>query len=125
MKSVYKKNRMGGKYDVWDKNSGIVVKHNDRDIESGLYYNEYLDRWGKYISKKVMKKKSEVELYDFKVFSLVDIKNLYGKEKVERIGMFLSLIYDRSFVEGYNRDNWNGVYFSSDELKRIIYFSTG
>jgi hypothetical protein len=120
MKSVYKKNRKGGKYDLWDKRSGIDVKHNDRDVDSGLYYNEYLDRWGKYISKKVMKKKSEVELYDFRVFSLDDIKNLYGKGKVERIGMFLSLIYDRSFVEGYNRDNWNGVYFSSDELKRII-----
>ena len=73
MKSVYKKNRKGGKYDLWDKRSGIEVKHNDRDVDSGLYYNEYLERWGKYISKKVMKKKSEVELYDFKVFSLVDL----------------------------------------------------
>ena len=39
MKSVYKKNRKGGKYDLWDKRSGIEVKHNDRDVDSGLYYN--------------------------------------------------------------------------------------
>ncbi len=47
------------KYDLWDKRSGIDVKHNDRDVDSGLYYNEYLGKWGKYISKKVMKKKSD------------------------------------------------------------------
>jgi hypothetical protein len=120
MKSVYKKNRKGGKYDLWDKRSGIDVKHNDRDVDSGLYYNEYLDRWGKYISKKVMKKKSDVKMYDFKVFSLEEIRKIYGKEKVERIGMFLSLIYERSFIEGYDEVDWLGVYFSSDDLKRLI-----
>lgn len=120
MKSVYKKNRKGGKYDLWDKRSGIEVKHNDRDVDSGLYYNEYLDRWGKYISKKVMKKKSDVKMYDFKVFSLEEIKKIYGKEKVERIGVFLSLIYERSFIEGYDEVDWLGVYFSSDDLKRLI-----
>jgi hypothetical protein len=120
MKSVYKKNRKGGKYDLWDKRSGIEVKHNDRDVDSGLYYNEYLEKWGKYISKKVMKKKSDVKMYDFKVFSLEEIKKIYGKEKVERIGVFLSLIYERSFIEGYDEVDWLGVYFSSDDLKRLI-----
>ncbi len=120
MKSVYKKNRKGGKYDLWDKRSGIDVKHNDRDVDSGLYYNEYLGKWGKYISKKVMKKKSDVEIYDFKVFSLEEIKKIFGKEKVERIGVFLSLIYERSYIEGYDEVDWLGVYFSSDDLKRII-----
>ena len=120
MKSVYKKNRKGGKYDLWDKRSGIEVKHNDRDVDSGLYYNEYLEKWGKYISKKVMKKKSDVKMYDFKVFSLEEIRKIYGKEKVERIGVFLSLIYERSFIEGYDEVDWLGVYFSSDDLKRII-----
>ena len=120
MKSVYKKNRKGGKYDLWDKRSGIEVKHNDRDVDSGLYYNEYLEKWGKYISKKVMKKKSDVKMYNFNVFSLEEIRKIYGKEKVERIGVFLSLIYERSFIEGYDEVDWLGVYFSSDDLKRII-----
>jgi hypothetical protein len=39
-----------------------------------LYYNEYLERGGKYISKKVMKKKSDLKIYDFKVFSLEEIR---------------------------------------------------
>lgn len=120
MKSVYKKNRKGGKYDLWDKRSGIEVKHNDRDVDSGLYYNEYLEKWGKYISKKVMKKKSDVKMYNFNVFSLEEIRKIYGKEKVERIGVFLSLIYERSFIEGYDEVDWLGVYFSSDDLKRLI-----
>jgi hypothetical protein len=67
-----------------------------------------------------MKKKSDVKMYDFKVFSLEEIRKIYGKEKVERIGMFLSLIYERSFIEGYDEVDWLGVYFSSDDLKRLI-----
>jgi hypothetical protein len=54
------------------------------------------------------------------VFSLEEIRKIYGKEKVERIGVFLSLIYERSFIEGYDEVDWLGVYFSSDDLKRII-----
>ena len=108
------------KYNLYDKRNGIAAKHNDRDIDTGLYYNEYEDKWVSRVSRKVMKRSSEIKMYDFKVFSLEEIKKIYGKEKVERIGMFLSLIYDRSYIEGYNRDNWGGVYFSSDDVKRII-----
>ena len=115
-KSVLRKS----KYNVYDKRSGIAVKHNDRDIDSGLYYNEYEDKWVSRVSRKVMKKGSDVKMYDFKVFSLEEIKKVYGVEKVERIGMFLSLIYERSFIEGYDEVDWLGVYFSSDDLKRII-----
>ena len=115
-KSVLRKS----KYNVYDKRSGIAVKHNDRDIDSGLYYNEYEDKWVSRVSRKVMKRGSDVKMYDFKVFSLEEIKKVYGKEKVERIGMFLSLIYERSFIEGYDEVDWLGVYFSSDDLKRII-----
>lgn len=108
------------KYNVFDKSRSKALKHNDRDIESGLYYNEYEDKWVKRLSRKEMKSESDVKMYDFKVFSLEDIKKVFGVEKVERIGMFLSLIYDRSFIEGYNRDDWGGVYFSSDDVKRIL-----
>lgn len=108
------------KYNLYDKRSGIAIKHNDRDIDSGLYYNEYEDKWVSRVSRKVMKRGSDVKMYDFKVFSLNEIKEVYGVEKVERIGMFLSLIYERSFIEGYDEVDWLGVYFSNDDLKRII-----
>ena len=108
------------KYDLWDKRSGIAAKHNDRDVVSGLYYNEYEDKWVSRVSRKVMKMDSDVKMYDFNVFSLEKIKEMFGVEKVERIGMFLSLIYERSFIEGYDEVEWLGVYFSSDDLKRII-----
>jgi hypothetical protein len=108
------------KYDLWDKRSGIDVKHNDRDIDSGLYYNEYENKWVSRVSRKVMKRGSDIKMYDFKAFSVEEIKKIYGKEKVERIGMFLSLIYERSFIEGYDEVDWLGVYFSSDDLKRLI-----
>ena len=74
------------KYNLYDKRSGIAVKHNDRDIDSGLYYNEYEDKWVSRVSRKVMKKGGDVKMYDFKVFSLEEIRKIYGKEKVERIG---------------------------------------
>lgn len=108
------------KYNLYDKRSSKVLKHNDRNVESGLYYNEYKDKWVKRVSRKVINSISDVKMYDFKVFSLDEIKKVFGVEKVERIGVFLSLIYDRSFIEGYNRENWGGVYFSSDDVKRII-----
>ena len=85
-----------------------------------MYYNAYEDKWVKRVSRKEMKSESDVKMYDFKVFSLEEIKKVFGVENVERIGVFLSLIYDRSFVEGYKRDDWGGVYFSSDDIKRIL-----
>ncbi len=108
------------KYNLYDKRSSKVLSHNDRDVDSGLYYNLYEDKWVKRVSRKVMNSISDVKMYDFKVFSLVEIKKVVGIEKFERVGVFLSLIYDRSFIEGYNRDDWGGVYFSSDDLKRIV-----
>jgi len=95
MKNGYKKNRSGGVYNLWSRESGIKAKHNDRDIETGLYYNEHLDKWGKYISKKVMKGSSDMKMYDFKFYALEKIKDVFGELKVERLGVFFSLLYER------------------------------
>ena len=119
MKREYKKNRSGGVYNLWNKESGIEARHNDRDEGTGLYYNEFKGVWGKYISKKVMKRESGVKMYDFKFFGLEKIRSDFGELKVERLGLFFSLIYNRTLIEEY-KENWLGVYFSRDDLKRII-----
>ena len=119
MKNGYKKNRSGGVYNLWSRESGIKAMHNDRDIETGLYYNEHLDKWGKYISKKVMKGSSDMKMYDFKFYALEKIKDVFGELKVERLGVFFSLLYERTMIERYDED-WKGVYLSTDDLKRVI-----
>jgi len=115
----YKKNRKGGVYNLWSKDSGLIAKHNDRDVDTGLYYNEYLGKWGKYISKKVMKIEGVLKMFDFKFYGLDNIRVVFGELKVERLGVFFSLIFNRSLIEDYKED-WLGVYFSLDDLKRII-----
>lgn len=108
------------KHGIWDRNSDVKAKHNDRDVESGLYYNEHKDEWVKRASRKEMKSKSDIKIYDFSVFSLEEIRRIFGEEKVERVGVFLSLVYERSFIEGYNEVEWRGVYFSTDEIKMFL-----
>ena len=93
MKREYKKNRSGGVYNLWNRESGIEARHNDRDEDTGLYFNEFKGEWGKYISKKVMKRESDVKMYDFKFFGLEKIRSDFGELKVERLGLFFSLIY--------------------------------
>ena len=56
---MYKKNRKGGKYNLWDRRSGIRPLHKDRDIDSGLYYDAYKGEWRKYVSKKDMKEEGD------------------------------------------------------------------
>ena len=118
-KRGYKKNRKGGVYKSWSKDSGLMPKHNDRDVDTGLYYNDHLGKWGKYISKKLIKEGGGVKMFDFKFYGLDTIRSVFGERKVERLGVFLSLIYNRSLIEAYKED-WLGVYFSRDDLKRII-----
>ncbi len=108
------------KHNIWDRSSNTKPKHNDRDIENGLYYNEHKDEWVKRASRKVIKSNSDIRIYNFSVFDLEDIRRTFGKVKVERVGAFLSLVYERSFVEGYNVDEWKGVYLSTDELKMLL-----
>lgn len=117
---MYKKNRKGGKYNLWDRRSGIRPLHKDRDIDSGLYYDAYKGEWRKYVSKKDMKEEGGLCMYNFNCYDVEKIRSVFGESKVEKVGMFLSLVYERGMIEKYNSDGWKGVYFSTDELKRII-----
>lgn len=113
-------NNKGEKVDWYDKESGLAVKHNQKDKETGYYWNEFVGRWCIKKSKKQCLIDSRIKLYDFKFYGLDRIAEDFGYDQKEAIGLFLTMQYQKQVGSGFKADDWGFIYWSVEELRRYL-----
>ena len=59
-------------------------------------------------------------MYDFKYYPLSKIKEDFGNEYSEKIGMFLSMQYDKHLGSGYKINEWEFIYWDTKDLNRLL-----
>ena len=120
MRRIKNINNKGEVVNWYDVNSGEKAKHNEKDIVSGLYWNEYTERWGKKKSKKQWVNNSKLKLYDFKYYGLDRIANDLGSDQKENVGFFLTMQYQKQVGSGFKAEDWAYIYWSVEELRRYL-----
>lgn len=106
--------------DWYDDESGLKPKHNQKHIKTKKYWNELSGKW---CSKKTERKiagKKDILMYDFKYYPLVKIKEDFGNQYYEKVGMFLTMQYDKHLGSGYRINEWDFIYWDTKDLNRIL-----
>ena len=113
-------NNKGDVIDWYDMESGIKVKHNQKNKETGYYWNEFAGRWCIKKSKKKLLADSKIKVYDFKYYGLNRIVEDLGLMQKESVGLFLTVQYQKQVGSGFKAEDWNFVYWNVDELRRYL-----
>ena len=120
MNSLKHYNNKGVKIDWYDASSGEVPKHNQKNKESGYYWNEFVGRWCIKKSKKQLLVDSKLMLYDFTHYGLVRIAEDFGYDQKESVGLFLTMQYQKQVGRGFKAEDWGFIYWSVEELRRYL-----
>ena len=104
--------------DWYDEASGIEVKHNQRSIVSGKYWNEFKGKWCSKKSKKVLLNESCIEFYDLSFYSIDEIKKDFASSLYEKVGLFISKLYQDQLKGRFKAGDENWVYCSRSYLDR-------
>lgn len=106
--------------DWYDDESGLKPKHNQKHIKTKKYWNELSGKW---CSKKTDRKiagRKDILIYDFGYYPLVKIKEDFGNQYFEKVGMFLTMQYDKQLVAGYKLNEWDFIYWNTKDLNRVL-----
>lgn len=106
--------------DWYDEASGIEVKHNQRNIVTGKYWNEFKGEWCTKKSKKVLLSEGSIVLYDFSFYSIDEIKKDFGSGLYEKVGLFISKLYQDQLKGRFKAGDENWVYWSRADLDRFL-----
>jgi hypothetical protein len=82
------------------------------------YWSEFKGRYVKNRSKELLKE-SKLKIYDFKFYSIEQIKKDFEYKLWEKIGMFLTVIYEEH-LKGYSISNWRRVYMEAEKLRMYL-----
>jgi hypothetical protein len=114
---IYKKR---ANVDWFDSNKGVAPKHNQKDIVTGLYYNELKGTWHTNKLRTLILNKSKFKLYDFNYYGIKDIKRDFGLKIYEKIAMFITVMYQKEIGGGYKVTDWEKIYWSTKDLETIL-----
>jgi hypothetical protein len=82
------------------------------------YWSEFKGRYVKNRSKELLKE-SKLKIYDFKFYSIEQIKKDFEYKLWEKIGMFLTVIYEEH-LKGYSINDWKRVYMEAGKLRMYL-----
>jgi hypothetical protein len=103
--------------DWYDESMGMP-KHGQMHRVTKKYYNEFKEEWCSKRSKKVLLDKSKLVLFDFKFYSISNIKKDYELD-YEKVAMFITRLYLMHY-RGYKVDDWKFIYWTYDDLVTFL-----
>jgi hypothetical protein len=106
--------------DWYDESSGLKVKHNQRSVVSGKYWNEFKGEWCSKKSKKVMLNNGNILIYDLSYYRLDKIKDDFGSGLYEKVGFFISKLYQEQLKGRFKAGDDSWIYFSRADLDRFL-----
>jgi hypothetical protein len=106
--------------DWYDDESGLKPKHNQKHIKTKKYWNELSGKWCSKKSERKIAGKKDILIYDFKYYPLSKIKEDFGNQYYEKVGIFLTMQYDKQLGTGYKINEWDFIYWNTKDLNRIL-----
>ncbi len=82
------------------------------------YWSEFKGRYVKNRSKELLKE-SKLKIYDFKFYSIEQIKKDFEYKLWEKIGMFLTFVYEEH-LKGYSINDWKRIYIEAGKLRMYL-----
>ena len=82
------------------------------------FWSEFKGIYVKNRSKELFKE-SKLKIYDFKFYSIEQIKKDFDYKLWEKISMFLTVIYEEH-LKGYSISNWQRVYMDAGSLRMYL-----
>lgn len=82
------------------------------------FWSEFKGRYLKNRSKELLKE-SKLKIYDFKFYSIEQIKKDFEYKLWEKISMFLTVIYEEH-LNGYSINDWKRVYMEAGKLRMYL-----
>jgi hypothetical protein len=99
-------------------NRNVEPKHGLRNILTQKYFNEITQREVCHRPASLLKY-SDIELYDFKYYSIQKIKSDYGY-LWEKVAFTLTLLYEEGLSKGFSINEWPFLYWDYRKLKAVL-----
>jgi hypothetical protein len=97
---------------------GVEPKHGLRSIITQKYFNEITQREVCHRPAPILDY-SDIILYDFKYYSIKNIKSDYG-HLWEKVALALTLLYEEGLSKGFSINDWPYLYWDYTKLKVIL-----